>query len=78
MAAGHVAYRGSNGVHTFEFAASEIKEAKRNAVYLAALGAFHIRLKSGPNYNFVALNAAGQYQSPDELLRIIALSMGKN
>jgi hypothetical protein len=78
IAAGMVAYRATNGAHVFEFSAADIKEAKKNAVYLAALGGFHIRLKKGPNYNFVVLNPAGQYQPPDELLRIIAMSMGQN
>jgi hypothetical protein len=77
VGAGRVAYRSTNGVHTFDFGGGEIKEAKKNAVYLMALGGFHIRLKSGPNYNFVVLNAAGQYQRPDELLRVIGMSMGQ-
>jgi hypothetical protein len=78
IGAGMVAYRATNGVHVFEFSANEIKEAKKNAVYLAALGGFHIRLKKGSNYNFVVLNSAGQYQPPDELLRVVSMSMGRN
>lgn len=43
-----------------------------------ALGGFHIRLQQGSNYNFVVLNAAGQFQPPDPLLAAIAREMGKN
>jgi membrane-associated protease RseP (regulator of RpoE activity) len=73
---GRVAYRGNNAAHIFDFGVDEIKEAKKNGVYLVAVGAFHIRLKSGPNYNFVVLGQGGQHQSPDEVLRAIGLSMG--
>ncbi len=75
---GRVIFQGNNSAHIFDFALSEIKEAKKNSVYLANYGAFHIRLKSGPNYNFVVLNSAGQYQPPDELLRTIGMALGWN
>ena len=75
---GMVTYRSANGVHSFNFPVKEIKEAKKNSVYLVAHGAFHIRLQQGTNYNFVVLNAAGQHQPPDPLLSVIAQAMGKN
>ena len=75
---GRVSFRGNNSAHIFDIGVGEIKEAKKNAVYLVALGAFHIRLKKGPNYNFVLLNATGRPQPPDELLRVIGMAMGKN
>jgi hypothetical protein len=75
---GRVAYRGNNTAHSFDFGVDEIKEAKKNGVYLVAWGAFHIRLKSGPNYNFVVIGQGGQHQSPDEVLRAIGMSMGRN
>lgn len=69
---GRIAFRSANGVHSFDFPISALKGAKRNAVYLALLGGFHIRFKEQGNYNFVSLNAAGQPQPPDELLMAIA------
>jgi hypothetical protein len=57
---------------------SGVREARRNAVYLSALGAFHIRLKTGGNYNFVLLNATGQIQPPDAVLFAIGQALGHN
>ncbi|MBI4166854.1 MAG: PDZ domain-containing protein [Acidobacteria bacterium] len=75
---GRILYRGNNTAHTFNIGLDEVKEAKKNGVYLVAFGAFHIRLKSGPNYNFVIVGPGGQRQSPDEVLRVIGMSMGHN
>ncbi len=74
---GRIVYRGNNANHNFDVSVDEVKEAKKNGVYLVALGAFHIRLKSGPNYNFIQLGAGGQAQSPEDLLRAIGLAMGR-
>jgi hypothetical protein len=74
---GMIFYLSTNGMHTFEIPLNSVKEAKRNAVYLLALGAFHIRLKKGTNYNFVALNRQGQYQPPDPILTAIENAMGR-
>jgi membrane-associated protease RseP (regulator of RpoE activity) len=75
---GRIAFRSNNSNHQFEYGLSEVKEAKKNGVYLAALGAFHIRIKSGPNYNFIVLGPTGQHQSPEELLRAVNMAMGGN
>jgi len=74
---GAIVYRAANGMHNFEFPISTVREAKRNAVYLMAMGAFHIKLAKGTNYNFVALNQYGQYQPPDTILTAIDRAMGK-
>jgi hypothetical protein len=73
---GRIAFRGANNAHSFDYPLSELKDAKRNAVYLAHLGGFHIRFKKKGNYNFVSLNAAGQPQSPEELIMAIAHAVG--
>jgi hypothetical protein len=73
---GMIQYRSLTGVHSFDIPLSAVKEAKKNAVYLVALGAFHIRLKKGTNYNFVVLNSSGQYQPPDALLETIEQARG--
>jgi PEGA domain/PDZ domain len=55
-------------VHSFSFAVSDVKDAKRNPFYLAVFGAFHIRLKDGTNLNFVVVNSKGQPQPPEQLI----------
>lgn len=74
---GAIQYRSTTGVHAFAIPLGTIREARKNAVYLAALGAFHIRLKKGANYNFVVLNSLGQHQPPDGLLLAIEQAMGR-
>ncbi len=74
---GYVRYRSTNGVHAFDFPLSEVKEAKKNSVYLAAFGAFHIRMKKGPPYNFVVVNNLGQYQSPEPVLEALRQATGQ-
>ena len=80
---GMIYYKGTNssagpsGVHNYEIPLDSVKEAHRNAVYLVAIGAFHIRTKRGSNYNFVLLNAQGQYQPPDSVLDAIDNAQGK-
>ena len=69
--------KGTNGVHNFEINLNSIKEARRNAVYLVAIGAFHIHTKRGTNYNFVVINAQGQFQPPDQILDAIENAKGK-
>jgi hypothetical protein len=74
---GMIRFRSANGIHSFDFPLSAVREARRNAVYLAVYGAFHIRLKTGGNYNFVLLNAAGQMQPPDAVLLAIDQALGR-
>jgi hypothetical protein len=58
---GMIQYKSTNGLHVFSFPLSEVKEARRNGVYLVKLGAFHIKLVKGTNFNFIALNRYGQF-----------------
>jgi hypothetical protein len=74
---GVIYYKSTNGPHTFEIPLGAVREARRNAVYLSALGGFHIRLVKGTNYNFVALNQSGQHQPPDAILTAIDKAMGQ-
>ena len=74
---GVIYYKSTNGPHTFEIPLNTVKEARRNAVYLSAVSAFHIRLNKGTNYNFVAINQYGQYQPPDAILTAIEQATGK-
>jgi hypothetical protein len=74
---GMIYYKSNNGVHAFEIPSNTVKEAKRNAVYLVGLGAFHIRVGKNTNYNFVVLNQQNQYQSPDPILTAINQAMGR-
>jgi len=74
---GSIQYRSTNGVHSFDVALGEVREARKNAVYLSAFGAFHIRLKRGAVYNFAVINNAGQYQPADLLLAAIDRARGR-
>lgn len=49
---------------SFTFAAEDMKEVRSNALYGAALQAFHIKLRSGLNYNLVALDFFGSPSAP--------------
>ncbi len=72
---GKILYKSKSGKHTFRFPLSEVSEAKKNEFYLSQLGAFHIRLANGTDYNFVALDSNGQSQPPDAILAAIELAM---
>ena len=74
---GMIYYKADNGIHNFAIPANSIREARRNAVYLAAYMAFHIRLKKGNlNYNFAVVNQQNQPQPPDAALTAIWNTMG--
>jgi hypothetical protein len=74
---GKIYYRADNGIHNFEISVNSIKEARRNAVYLVAYLAFHIRMKKGNlNYNFAVVNQQNQPQPPDAALTAIWNAMG--
>jgi hypothetical protein len=64
-------------LHSFDISMNEIKEAKKNGVYLAAVGGFHIRLKKGSNNNFYVIDAQGRYQPPDAVLTAIDQAVRK-
>ncbi len=73
---GVITYRGirsSSGgaAHNYEIPIDTVREARRNTVYLLAIGAFHIRTKRGTNYNFVVISNQGQYLPPDQVLDAI-------
>jgi hypothetical protein len=70
------AVRGTHGLHSFEIPVKDIKEAKRNTMMGSAFMAFHIRLKSGENYDFSMLDSSGQQlQNPTILLDAIHAAM---
>jgi hypothetical protein len=72
-----IGYRNDSGIHNWEAPISAVAEAARNAVYGSQIGAFHIRLVTKTNYNFVALNDQLQYVAPDPILIAIVQAMGK-
>lgn len=70
------AVRGNHGLHSFEIPIKDIKEAKRNTMMGSAFMAFHIRLKSGENYDFSLMDNTGQQlQNPTVLLDAIHAAM---
>ena len=74
---GMIAYRSVDGSHYFQDSLTNVKEAKKNALYLAAVGGFHIALRNGYTYNFVAMNPYNQPMPPDALLAAIQQAMGR-
>jgi hypothetical protein len=74
---GMIKYRSSTGIHPLDIPFAEIKEAKKNSVYLAAFGGFHVRLRKGTVYNFAVIDNAGQYQRPDALLAVLDRAVSK-
>jgi hypothetical protein len=74
---GVIQYQSTTGIHSFAIPLSDVKEAKRNGVYLVAMGGFHIRLQKGTNFNFVAITPYGQYQPPDTILTAIDRATGQ-
>jgi hypothetical protein len=55
--------------HGFVVPASQVVEAKKNRMVGSSIGAFHVRLASGQNYNFAIVGWGGTYMSPDDALR---------
>jgi hypothetical protein len=72
---GMIAYRSVDGLHWFQSPLGQVKEAKKNALYLAAYGGFHVTLRTGETYNFVAVDNNGQYQPADAVLNAIDQAM---
>ena len=63
-----IGYTNDGNIHAWEVPVSAVKEAAKNAVYGSEKKAFHIRLTTGTNYNFIAVNDQLQYLDPDNLL----------
>jgi hypothetical protein len=72
---GVIQYRSTNRIHVFKFPISEVVEAKKNDFYMNDLGAFHIKLKNGADYNFIVLSVYGQFEPPDTVLAAITRAM---
>ena len=72
-------YTNDSGVHNWAVPLSGVKEIKKNSFFGSEHGAFHVKLTTGSNYNFVVVNDQLQPQSPDQLLIIMnqALEQGK-
>ncbi len=63
-----ISYQGTKSAHSFEMPLEAIQEARKNAFYGAESDAFHIKLRTGTNYNFFALNGDGEAISSDPVL----------
>ena len=75
---GVIGYRSADGLHWFQSPLTNVKEAKKNALYLAAVGGFHIALRNGVTYNFVAMNPYNQPEPPDAVVAAIQQAMGQH
>jgi hypothetical protein len=63
-----IGFTNDTGVHNWEVPAAAVREAAKNALYASEKKAFHIRLTTGTNYNFIAINDQLQYVEPDVIL----------
>jgi S1-C subfamily serine protease len=63
-----VGFTNDSGIHNWEMPLSAVREAAKNAVYAADKKAFHIRLTTGTNYNFIAVDDQLRYAEPDIIL----------
>ncbi len=64
-------FTNDSNVHVWEVPRSAMREIAKNAVYGADKQAFHVRLVTGTNYNFIAVNDQLQFLPSDPI--IIAL-----
>jgi S1-C subfamily serine protease len=67
-----IGYTNDGNIHAWEVPVGAVKEAAKNGVYGADKKAFHVRLTTGTNYNFIAVNDQLQYLDPDTLLITVA------
>jgi len=74
---GYIRYQSNLAAHSFSIPLNEIREVKRNGIYLVAIGGFHITPKNGRAVNFVVVNNLGQYLSPDPLILAADAAMGR-
>jgi len=66
------AVKGTHPLHSFDIPLASIKEVKKNSFMGSAFQAFHVRLKTGENYDFALLDNTGQrLQSPATFLDAI-------
>jgi hypothetical protein len=72
-----VGYRNDSGIHNWEAPLSAVAEAAKNSLYGSQMGAFHVRLVTKTNYNFVAVNDQLQYVAGDPILIAIVQAMAK-
>jgi S1-C subfamily serine protease len=68
LTADAIGFRNDSGIHNWEAPLAGLKEAAKNAVYASEKKAFHIKLATGTNYNFIAINDQLQYVYPDTIL----------
>ncbi len=66
-----IGYTNDEGIHNWEVPLSGVKEVKKNSLYASEYGAFHVKLTTGSNFNFVAVNEELQYLAPDHILMSI-------
>jgi S1-C subfamily serine protease len=68
LTAEKIGYTNDSNLHVWEAPIAAVKEAAKNAAYGADKNAFHIRLTTNTNYNFVAVNDQLQFAYPDPIL----------
>jgi serine/threonine-protein kinase len=63
----HVGFKAESGPHSFNVAVDDVKELKKNGPFSAKYS-FHIKLKTGDNYNLVRMSVDNHIQPADEIM----------
>lgn len=63
-----IGYTNDSAVHVWEVPLSAVKEVAKNSVYGADKSAFHVKLATGTNFNFVGLNDQLQFVGTDSIV----------
>ncbi len=63
-----VGYTNDSNVHAWDVPLAAVKEVAKNAIYGADKSAFHIKIATGSNFNFVALNDQLQFVPTDSIV----------
>jgi hypothetical protein len=71
LSGANVGYTNDSKVHVWEVPLAAVKEVAKNAVYGADKSAFHIKVVTGSNFNFVALNDQLQFVPTDSIVLAI-------
>ncbi len=71
-----IGFTNDSNVHVWEVPRTAMRETAKNAVYGSDKQAFHVRLVTGTNYNFIAVNDQLQFLPSDPIL-IALLSQPK-
>jgi hypothetical protein len=74
---GVIRFRGVSAPHRFQFPLSQVREVEANKGYMEDYDAFHVEYRDGRRQDFIYLTVYGQFQMPNEAIKIISEEMKK-